>query len=300
MADGGTGVFTNIFTLIDENVVNVVTSKVGNIIPILEPLLLSGFTVYLLFLFWSYWNSQLEESISDLGKKTLAWIVILGFSLNISTYNEYVVPVVMGFGDFLSHKFSGSDTTINGNLDDMLFQIIGGIQKTLDEAKGVSGTIVALITIVLVSVASIVFLIISAGYILLAKVFLSLLVVIGPIFISLALFPATRQYFSSWLNAVLNYTILTFCIQVLMALFLGFMQSVVGEGYIDLMRGFNIVVGAGIFFVILLKLPDFATSVSNGGISATGFTDAYKRATGVKDFFSKDKSANPKNKMEKA
>nr|WP_012477723.1 type IV secretion system protein [Moraxella bovis]BAD83763.1 VirB6-like protein [Moraxella bovis Epp63] len=291
MADSG--VFTNIFTLIDDSIINVVIGKAGTLISVLEPLLLSSFSVYLLFLFLSYWNSSIEESIVDFVKRCIAWILILSFSLNIGYYNEYIVPMVMNFGDFLSQKFSGSNTTIDGSLDDMATIVLNGIQETLKEANGISATVLAIIIILLIAISSIIFLIISAGYILLAKVFAGILVVVGPIFIAMALFPATRQYFSAWVNQVVNYALLTFFLNVLMAIFIEFMVGAFGTGYIDLTRGLNIAIGAGIFFVVLLRLPELSSSLA-GGLSANGFTQATRSllnaSKAVKGFKSGGKS----------
>lgn len=271
MADSG--VFTNIFTLIDDSIINVVIGKAGTLISVLEPLLLSSFSVYLLFLFLSYWNSSIEESIVDFVRRCVAWILILSFALNIGYYNEYIVPMVMNFGDFLSQKFSGSNTTIDGNLDEMATVVLDGVKATMEKASGVTGTILAVLVILLISVFSIVFLIISAGYILLAKVFAGILVVVGPLFIAMALFPATRQYFSAWVNQVVNYALLTFFLNVLMAIFIEFMVGAFGDGAIDLARGLNIAIGAGVFFVVLLRLPELSSSLA-GGLSANGFTQA--------------------------
>lgn len=269
MADSG--VFTNIFTLIDNSIINVVIGKAGTLITVLEPLLLSSFSVYLLFLFLSYWNGSIEENIVDFVKRCIAWILILSFALNISYYNEYIVPMVMNFGDYLSQKFSGSNTSINGSLDEMVSVILDGIKKTIDKASGIIGTILAVLVVVLIGIFSIIFLVISAGYILLAKIFAGILVVVGPIFIAMALFPATRQYFSAWVNQVVNYALLTFFLNVLMAIFIEFMVGAFGVGAIDLTRGLNIAIGAGIFFVVLLRLPELSSSLA-GGLSANGFT----------------------------
>lgn len=278
MADSG--VFTNIFTLIDDSIINVVIGKAGTLISVLEPLLLSSFSVYLLFLFLSYWNGRFEDSIVDFFKKCIAWSLILTFALNIGYYNDYIVPTVMNFGDYLSQKFSGSNTTIDGSLDDMATIVLNGIQETLKEANGISATVLAIIIILLIAIFSIIFLIISAGYILLAKVFAGILVVVGPPFIAMALFPATRQYFSAWVNQVVNYALLTFFLNVLMAIFIEFMVGAFGTGYIDLTRGLNIAIGAGIFFVVLLRLPELSSSLA-GGLSANGFTQATRAIMNV-------------------
>lgn len=283
MADSG--IFTNIFTLVDDSIVKVVVEKSGVFITVLQPLFLSCFTVYLFYLLISYWTGNLEDIAIDLFKRAMSWLVILTFTLNISSYNEFVVPLVMNFGDFLSQKFSGGGSTISGSLDDLASIILDGMQATLEESSGLAGTFTAVLTVILIAVASIIFLIISAGYILLAKIFLGMLVIIGPIFIGLALFPSTRQYFSAWLNQVVNYTLLTLFISVMMAIFIKFMVGAFGTGYVDLARGFNIAIGAGIFYVVLLKLPELASGLA-GGISANGFMQAGRTA---KSFMPKGK-----------
>lgn len=283
MADSG--VFTNIFTLVDDSIVKVVIEKSGVFITVLQPVFLSCFTVYLFYLLISYWTGNLEDIAIDLFKRAMGWLIILSFTLNISNYNEFVVPMVMNFGDFLSQKFSGGSSTINGSLDGLVSIILDGMKATFDKADGVLGTVQAVLVILLIAIASIIFLVISAGYILLAKIFLGMLVVVGPIFIGLALFPATRQFFSAWINQVVNYTLLTLFISVLMAIFIKFMVGAFGTGAIDLTRGFNIAIGAGIFYVVLLKLPELASGLA-GGISANGFMQAGRTA---KSFMPKGK-----------
>ena len=277
MADSG--VFTNIFTLIDESIIQVVLGKTGTLISVIEPLLLSGFTVYLLFLFLSYWNGSFEDSIVDFFKKVFVWILVLGFALNIGLYNEYIVPMVMNFGDYLNQKFSGGNTTINGSLDEMTVVVLEAIKETMEKASGVTGTILAVLVIFLIGVFSLIFLVISAGFILLAKVFSGILVVVGPIFIGLFLFPATRQFAMAWVNQVVNYTLLTFFLNVLMAIFVQFMVNAFGTGAVDLSRGLNIALGAGVFFVVLLRLPDLASGLA-GGIASNGLMQAARITKG--------------------
>ena len=289
MADSG--IFTNIFTLIDESILRVIISKSGSFISVIEPLLVSGFTVYLLFLFMSYWNGRIDETAIDFAKKCLVWVIVLTFTFNIDTYNEYIPPIVMGFGDYLSQKLSGADTTINGSLDELLNIVIDGVGATMEKASGIMGTVLAVSVVLLIVVASLIFLVISAGYILLAKVFAGILVVVGPFFVGTALFPATRQFFHSWVNQAVNYILLTFFLNVLMAFFIEFMVSSFGTGAIDLSRGFNIAVGSGIFFVVLLRLPELASNLS-GGLSANGFSQATRIATNVTSYAKGGKSSS--------
>ncbi|QPT43568.1 type IV secretion system protein (plasmid) [Moraxella nonliquefaciens] len=220
--------FSDVFDKIDVAIQEVIAGNVSNLMNVLEPLLLSGFTVYLLFLFLSYWNGRFEDSIVDFFKKVIAWILILGFSVNVSGYNQTIMPIVMGLGDGLSHALNGqTNATV---LDNMATSMVDIVTKNNDEAKKLPITsvgrylmIVIYNAIVIISFS--VFLVISASYILLAKIFTGILALVGPVFISLGLFPATRQYFTAWINQVVNYSLML----LLMNIVASFMIKIYGE-----------------------------------------------------------------------
>jgi type IV secretion system protein VirB6 len=116
-----------------------------------------------------------------------------------------------------------------------------------------------------------IFLIIAAAYIVLAKVFLSILVVLGPLFISLALFPATRQFFSAWVNQVVNYNLYFLLINIVGAIFISYMNATFDQTTLLSDAGVIHLIFVCLFFaVILLKLPEMASGLA-GGIAANGF-----------------------------
>lgn len=300
-------VFTDVFNKIDIAVMDIVAGNIGSLMNTLEPLLLSGFTVYLLFVFLSYWNGNLNDTLVDMFKRIMAWFVILGFSLNMSNYNEYIAPIVMGLGESLSVALSGD--TSSSILDNMANNMVDIVVKNQDEANQLPITsvgryimIVLYNAIVIISFS--VFLVIASSYILLAKVLTAILALIGPLFICLALFPATRQFFNLWVNQVINYSLLLLVMNILA----NFMVVIYGEiiNFSDIEYPtsntflIEVVLLSFMFFVILLKTPDFVTGLS-GGTSANGFSQAgraIKNLTSPKQEKQKDKSDSlPENKM---
>lgn len=292
--------FTDVFGKVDTAILETLGGGIANLMSIVSPILLSGFTVYLLFLFVSYWTANLEDTAIDLFKKGMAWFVILSLALNIATYNEYITPTVMGLGDMLSKGLNGQANA--SVLDTMSNSMVDIVTKNQDEANKLPITSVGRFIMIIIYNAIIiisfsVFLVVSASYILLAKVFLGILALIGPLFISLALFPATRQYFTAWVNQVVNYGLLLFLMNITASFMIKIFGEVINFSSIEYPVSNTFLIGVVLlsfmFFVILLKLPELASGLA-GGITADGFAQAGRTIRSVTS--SKQPKKDPKDK----
>lgn len=281
-------IFAPIFQEIDHTVVNTITGNVSSLMSVISPLFLSGFTIYLLFLFLSYWQgSGVETTIVDLLKRVFAWAVVIGFSINIGAYNDTVMPIVLHLGDGLSQTFSGTNNPPENALDELASMLIEKIATNTDDSSLLSGfdAIANKIAIIIINMLLIIcfglFLVIAGAYILITKVFLAILAVIGPIFIASALFPATRQYFSAWLNQVLNYSLLILFIKITATVFTTYLaNAVTGADLVAMQNVIHILLTSGLFTIVLLKLPDLASGLM-GGIASGGFAVAGGVARGA-------------------
>lgn len=270
-------VFTRVFERIDSTVQTTIIGNTAEVIGIISPVLLAGFTVYVIFVTWSYFGTTLEQTMFDVLKRIVTWGVIISFSLNIGSYNSNVVPLVLGLGEGLANIFSGGGSASASALDSLvtlLFDMTGKNSEAAQSASGFEGISIKLYTVIVnlaIIIIFAIFLIIAAAYIVLAKVFLAILVVLGPIFISLALFPATRQFFSSWVNQVINYNLYFLLINVVGAIFISYVNSTFNQESLLTDSGIIQLVLVLLFFaIILLKLPEMASGLA-GGIAANGF-----------------------------
>lgn len=123
------------------------------------------------------------------------------------------------------------------------------------------GIIIFFMTVILTSV--------GASFLLMAKIVLSILAGLGPLFIVALVFPATERFFNLWLGQVINYILLV----VLYAAVFGFMITMFKDymAGIKMDGGNNIAwtVGgvAGLSFsmlIILRQLPSIASSLAGG------------------------------------
>lgn len=287
--------FEDIFLEIDNTVINNLAGGTANLANIVAPAFQAVFLVYVIFIAWSYWqsNSSVESTAIDLVKRVAVWGLILGFSMNISSYNANIMPIVLGMGDGLAQAFTGTGDTNAVALDSLATQIVDIIAANSDaawETEGIGEKIGAVIgTTVdnaLMLIAAAIFFVIAAAYIVMVKIFLAILVVLGPIFIAFLLFPATRQYGMNWINQVFNYSLLTLLINIAGGFFISYVNTVLGDvtgdggatgagaliinNVVAQTAVLQVVLATLMFVIILWKLPELASSLA-GGMAAGGF-----------------------------
>lgn len=292
-------IFQSIFERIDDIVRSEIANKASTLMNVLEPLFLSGFIIYVLLVFWSYWqNPNPEQTMLDVIKRVMVWGLIIGFSINVGTYNNTVVPIVMDLGDGLSQAFTGNATSNASALDALTGQIVDMVNKNAEQAyktPGISEKIAAVINTTfnnaIILIASSIFLVVAAAYIVLTKIFLALLAVIGPLFIFLGIFPATRQFFMSWVNQVINYSFLMLFVNVAGGFFISYIDSVlqdmvssgnlITDNIIGLSGVVQIVLATLLFVIVLLKLPELSSGIA-GGVASNGFGSLVNTVANVK------------------
>ena len=285
-------VFGLIFEKIDNVVQSEVITSISNVSNVLSPIMISAFTIYLLFVFLSYWQgSGIESTLVDLLKRVMVWAVVIGFGANLSAYNNTVVPIVMGFGDGLVHLFNGTNGSIGSSLDNLGTKLVDIVIKNHESADsmpmpfGLGAKLEVIIQNAIIIISFGVFLVIAGAYIILAKVMTAILAVLGPLFISLALFPATRQFFMSWVNQVVNYSLYLVVVNVTASIFIGYIDVSFASVEPNTDTGFiSLVLTSLIFFVVLLKLPELTSGLA-GGIANNGFGGAIQSISSFRRLF---------------
>lgn len=259
--------FSDLYKFFDESVTTVITTGTANMIALISPLIAAGFGIYVMLVVASYWKGSNDEAITDFIFRMIAWCTIITIGLNISVYQMYVVPFVNGLGDDLAgvvgpHYSSASalDTMTNAFLDSFI--------KLYNDSDGIKQTLFAVAAIVSVSLFAGAFMVVAIAYIILAKLALGILIAIGPLFISMALFPATRELFKNWTGQCLNYAFLvmlfSFAAQIEIAMVSGLIPAELSMSTL-----FKIDLVCAVMVFVSLNLPSLASSLAGGvGISS--------------------------------
>lgn len=271
--------FGNVFTHIDSVIDTMLLSKTAELMTILSPVIGSAFTVYLAFVVISYFDNPAQQIAMDLFKRFFVWAIVIAFSFNIAEYNRYVVPIITHFGEFLSAKFAGaSQSQVSDGFDVMLTQMIDAVAKKYDEVDtfDIGGYFMLGLQVLFMLPMFVIFAVLAGAYLLIGKVISAILAVVGPVFIALFLFPSTRQYTMNWIGQVVTYNMLIFLTNVLIGVFITYMQSAIGDELnITFYNAFIIAIGSGLFFVVLLKIPELSSSLG-GGMNMNGMSNAVR------------------------
>ncbi len=260
--------FSSMVSFFDQNVVNTINSGSTRIISLISPLMSVCFCIYVLLILWTYWQGRNDEPINDFLMRMATWAVILTCGMNIQFYTEYVVPFFNGAGEQLAGAVTNGGDAVSG-LDSLLNAYINTAQAIYAQSSGFR-VIAAVFIIALMIIFGGPFMAIAIAYIILAKFALELLLTLGPMFISAALFPPSRQFFWNWIGQCMNYVLLVALFAAACALEVNFAMTIVpgDNSSLSIAQIIEFDIMGIAFWVISLNLPGMASSLAGGvGIS---------------------------------
>ena len=263
-----TTIFSELTADFDANVLTTITSGSTRIIGLISPLMAVCFSIYVLLICWTYWQGRNDEPINDFLMRMATWAFILTCGMNIQFYTTYIVPFANGLGEELASAITGQSNPISG-LDSLLSAYINACAQIYDNAHNFQ-IIGAVWVITVMVIFATPFMALAVAYIILAKFALELLLALGPLFISAALFPPVRQFFWNWAGQCLNYALLGSLFAGAGAIEVAFAQKIApaGSSFPTMKQVVEIDAMGLVFFIVALNLPGLASALASGiGIS---------------------------------
>ncbi|WP_062059605.1 type IV secretion system protein [Cellvibrio sp. OA-2007] len=276
---------SDIFTSIDEGLSLTYASGLNNFAALIAPLIGAFIALYFvlkaLHFLYSGGTNQLP---SDVIKQITNLSLFTYFAFNIPYYMDVVVNPVNSIGNEIANAFSSSGKTAPHVIDQMANQILDTIQLIWDNTPNLSLTnldiqplLRAISTIVIISIFGTIFMVVSALYLLIAKVLVALVLMLGPLYISAAFFPLTREYFMKWLGQLLNYILLSAMFGFTFTLLTNLLQKfILGAGFASTipmgdMTNLKLLFTFLLFTGVVAALPALTSQLTGGvGISGMG------------------------------
>jgi type IV secretion system protein VirB6 len=259
--------FTQVYNFFDQAVSGVLLAGTTNMIALISPLLAVCFSIYVMLVLSDYWRGHEGSPIVDFLLKMAAWGTVITFGLNISMYQNYVAPLINGLGDDLTGTISSKYNSAAA-LDQMASSFLDCFINMYEKADGIKQTVFAALSILVLSIPTIAFMVIAIGYIILAKVALGILVATGPLFISAALFPASRDLFRNWTAQCLNYAFLVMLFSFAAQLEIQMIATLVPKDF-ALADIFVCILVCCVMVFVSLNFPSLAAALAGGiGISS--------------------------------
>lgn len=250
----------------------------GAISNAIMPVVAVCFSIYALLTATNYMRGTETEPVMDFGLRLAKFAIIIGLGLNADTYATTVIPMVTGIGNDLANAISGGNATA-GALDQLALHYLAILSDGFQHANAITfpfnigSLLLYAIKAALILLGLIPFLVAATVAIIIANVGSVMVAMVGPIFFAFLLFPATRQYFSAWLNTALSYALIPVFVAVVALLSVNLSTAMLSNGGNSLDRTslaevFMATLGNLVLLFLLKQVASLASSLSAGGINA--------------------------------
>lgn len=227
-----------------------------------------------------HWLFQgLDVAIEDLVLTILKASFVIYFAFNVGWYINTVVPVVNDLPVWMGKILSSSGGEQYNLVDALISNFMTSVSDTasameFSPVSNFKGTLLGILAIVFLLVGGIPFILVCVGTLITLKAATTIILVVGPLFIALALFPVTRQYFWGWVSVIGGFMLTQVLFSVVLTLEMNFINSnIVKNGVMDtdLLSCFAILLYFGAFTMLATEIPNYAASIM-GGSPAGGVT----------------------------
>ncbi len=190
-------------------VINVITALMAA----LTPVALSAMTLWVMLYGWAVLRHEVSESIATFLWKVFKIGLVLAFALQAGVYIAHVADSANALAMGVASTFlpAGIDPatlttpyTLLDRFNDLASDQAGDLMKEASLFR-----LDLMVAAGVFSIGSIVFLVIGLFVVTLAKVFLTFVIAVGPLFILCLAWRPTARFFDSWLSMLLNAVVLT-------------------------------------------------------------------------------------------
>ncbi|UTH34304.1 type IV secretion system protein [Ectopseudomonas hydrolytica] len=233
---------SQIFDSIESALDNLFTVGLGAFADLIAPVIGAFVSMYFVIVALNWiWNGNTSDlPIGDLMKRMFYMALFTTFAFNAPFYKTAVVEPVGSIGAEIAEAFAntGSDSPqIIDQMGNQIFETITVIWEKSPDFSIMDMNIVPLLrvvgTIIIVAVLGSIFMAVSFLYLLIAKIMVSLVLLLGPLYISFAFFPVTREYFMKWVSQLLNYTLLYALFGIAFTMLTNLLQTYVSGNSFD-------------------------------------------------------------------
>ena len=182
----------------------------SNLVSAFTPMITTGLGIYILLQAYHYYGKGVDESILDISRRMIGWILIAMLCLNADNY-IYMAKLIYQAPETVASVLTGKN--FSANVLDTYW--IASEQEyanlaTLVDGFGIDDIFRALMCVILLvffKICTFVLLGLIFIFYIMTKLALLLTLVVGPIFVACLFFPATRQWGMNWINQCGNYII---------------------------------------------------------------------------------------------
>jgi type IV secretion system protein VirB6 len=211
---------------------------------------------------------QIDEPLIEGLKRIARVALVLGVGLHLWLYQDVIVDLFFVAPSALAAAMIGAPDSVT-IVDQVLFQ--GGdaaaalIQKGGVFDGNLTYALAGFVVYALIGLASIYTIFLLS----LAKVALSILLALGPLYIATLLFDASHRFFQAWVAQLANFAMIAVLVTLVVGLFMHLLTTVTAQAAsqgtgIDIAEGARVCFAAGLIFLLLRQVMPIASGLASG------------------------------------
>ena len=269
------GFFATFWSWLDTQTATYIGANTARLAAVLEPAFVTLATLYVMA--WGYLHlvGKIDEPVLAGLKRILGVALILGVGLRLWLYNTVLVDTFYNAPAQLAVAMLGGTDPV-GTIDS-IWNHGGAVADILWHRaslwKDIGFCLAGAVVWSLVGVLCVYAMFLIA----LSRIALAVLLALGPLFIGMLFFDATKRFFGAWVAQLVNYALITVLTVMVAALLLHVVQSYAVQtaargNSIMTVDALNMVLIAVLVFLVLRQVMPIAAGLAGGvGLSSFGF-----------------------------
>ncbi len=267
------GFFATFWTWLNGQLASYIGTNTARVAEALEPAIVTLATVYVMV--WGYLQltGRIDEPFVTGLKRLLTLAAVLGGAVHLWLYNSLIVDTFYQAPARLAAAVVGAPDPVA--VVDAIWNRGGAVAGYLFNNGGFFKDIGCYIAGATVWVLVGLLCVYTMFLIALSSIALAVLLALGPLFMALLLFEATRRYFEAWLAQLANYALITILTVLVAALLLQIVESYADQTAargtaIVTVDALNMVLIAVLVFLLMRQVMPIAAALA-GGIALNSF-----------------------------
>jgi type IV secretion system protein VirB6 len=268
------GFFATFWSWLQGQLATYIGTNAALVATTLEPAIVTLATLYVMV--WGYLqlSGRIEEPLGAGLRRLLMLAVVLGAALHLWLYNTVIVDTFYKAPAELAAAVVGAPDPVA--TIDAIWSQGGAVAGALWNNGGVfSGDFGFYVAGAIVWLLMGLLCVYCMFLIALSSIALAVLLALGPLFLALLLFEATRRFFEAWLAQLANYALITILTVLVAALMLQIVASYAAQtaargAAIVTVDALNMVLVAAVVFLLMRQIMPIAAALA-GGVSLSSF-----------------------------
>ncbi|MDM0030423.1 type IV secretion system protein [Variovorax saccharolyticus] len=268
--------FQQFWTWLDTQLTGYIASHSVAVAAAVEPAAITLATVYVMMWGFMSLTGRIQEPVWEGVKRIVFIALVLGVGLRLWLYNAVIVDTFFNAPGQLAAAITGASNPVS--VIDTIWDKGGIVASTLWNKGGVlSGDVGfylagAVVYLIMGGVAVYALFLLS-----LSKLALAIILAIGPVFVCLLFFEATRRFFEAWIAQLANYALIAVLSTLVASLMLNVVSSYATQtaalgSAIVTVDALNMVLCASLVFLIMRQVMPIASGLASGiALSTFGF-----------------------------